>query len=84
MGMGGGDSVDSSGKTLKQCLKHFGLPEKLDKGEEWYCNKCKKHVSAMKTLRLMRLPNIFIVALKRFDYTGSRAKKLDYLIGKKK
>ena len=38
----------------------------LDEDNKWYCNKCKDHVQATKTLEIYRAPPIFIINLKRF------------------
>jgi len=67
-------------KTLYECLKHYGTPEKLTKGEEWYCSKCKAHVPALKTMAVRRLPNILLIHLKRFDWGNSRGRKISYLV----
>lgn len=29
--------------TLLDCIKEFTKEEKLEKGELWFCPKCKKH-----------------------------------------
>lgn len=53
----------------------------------WYCNKCKEHVQAVKTLELFRVPRILVITLKRFKVGKSRysaygigGSKLDTLI----
>ena len=46
-----------------QCFK---TEEQLDKNNKWYCQKCKEQVQAFKKIDLYRLPNIFILHLKRF------------------
>ena len=38
----------------------------LDENNMWYCNKCKEHVQANKTLEIYRAPPILIINLKRF------------------
>ena len=44
----------------------FSEVEQLEQGNAWYCNKCKEHVEATKHLNLYKLPQILILALKRF------------------
>lgn len=45
--------------------------ERLDDENMLYCSNCKKHVQAMKTVTLWRLPKILVVHLKRFEYRGT-------------
>jgi ubiquitin carboxyl-terminal hydrolase 4/11/15 len=67
--------------TLDQCFQTFTRPERLDQNNKWYCNKCKEHVRAMKTMELWRLPNILIVHLKRFEFKHAlRRDKLDTFV----
>ncbi|KAK0393218.1 hypothetical protein QR680_000103 [Steinernema hermaphroditum] len=59
--------------NLSDMLALFSEPEKLKPEEAWYCNRCKTHVEATKTMQLYRLPKILIIQLKRFVYSGSSA-----------
>jgi ubiquitin C-terminal hydrolase len=52
--------------TLQDCLTAFSTREQLGKDDTWYCSQCKKHVQAFKEMKLWRLPETFIVHLKRF------------------
>lgn len=54
------------------CLDHYIQEEKLDKMNTWYCSKCKDHKEAFKVMKLMRLPKILIIHLKRFRKTHHR------------
>ena len=51
---------------LKDCFEFFREEEKLGKGNEWYCKKCKAFKRAKKKMELFYLPKLFIVCLKRF------------------
>ncbi|CAD8054281.1 unnamed protein product [Paramecium sonneborni] len=51
---------------LEDCLRAFTKEEILGQGDEWYCNKCKKHVQASKKMEIYRAPQILIIHLKRF------------------
>lgn len=43
----------SNGNTnLYDCIDAFVKKEQLEKGNEWYCNKCKKHVLATKQMEI--------------------------------
>eukprot|EP00941_MAST-03F_sp_MAST-3F-sp1_P002743 g2743.t1 len=63
----GGSS--SGGLDLNACFQAYAEEEQLDEQNEWYCNKCKKHVRAFKQLGLWSVPDVFIVGLKRFHYS---------------
>jgi ubiquitin C-terminal hydrolase len=70
--------------SLEDCLQAFTSPEKLDEHNAWFCFRCKKHVRAMKSLEVWRLPNVLIIHLKRFDSKnvafGLRRDKLDTFV----
>ncbi|CAK72695.1 unnamed protein product (macronuclear) [Paramecium tetraurelia] len=51
---------------LDDCFTAFTREEILGKGDEWYCNKCKKHVQASKKMEIYKAPQILIIHLKRF------------------
>ena len=52
--------------TIQECFELFTREEKLDKDNEWFCNKCKAHKQATKKMELFKLPEILILHLKRF------------------
>ena len=56
--------------TLEHCLKYYTYEESLEKGNEWYCNKCKKRVMASKRIELFYLPRIMCICLTRFLKKG--------------
>jgi ubiquitin carboxyl-terminal hydrolase 4/11/15 len=57
---------------LTDCLKEFKQTELLDEDNKWYCNKCKDHVQATKTLEIFRVPRILVISLKRFKTSRSK------------
>jgi hypothetical protein len=61
---------NSKSLALNDCFEHFRLTEKLEKNNEWYCGKCKKHQQAFKKLELFYTPKILILHLKRFSYSS--------------
>ena len=46
---------------LLDCFRAMCKKEQLDQMNQWYCNQCKEHVCAFKSLQLWKLPNILIV-----------------------
>ena len=58
---------DEGNKTLFDCLEFFRQEEYLEKGNEWYCKKCKKHQKAKKKMEIFYLPKILMICLKRFS-----------------
>lgn len=74
----------SAPQDLYSCLDHFVTEEKLDAQNTWYCSRCKDHKEAFKQMRLMKLPEILIIHLKRFKkshhrYGISLSKITDYI-----
>ena len=59
--------------NLYDCLNLFNSEEILDGDNEWYCNKCKEHVNAVKKMDIYKSPYYLIFQLKRFkqDNDGS-------------
>ena len=56
--------------TLDHCLQYFTDEESLEEGNEWYCNKCRKRVTASKQIELFYLPRIMCICLTRFLKKG--------------
>lgn len=69
-------------KTVLDCIDKFCQKEQLDETEQWYCNKCQKHVRAWKQFHMYKSPPHLIVHLKRFHYspTTHRRNKINVLI----
>ena len=40
--------------NLLDCLNLFNSEEILDGDNEWYCNKCKEHVNAVKKMDIYK------------------------------
>ena len=74
------DEEKNDAITLKKCFDLFIKEEKLKKGNEWYCPKCKKHVLANKKMEIYYLPKIFIICFKRFIKHNFYWEKNDELI----
>ena len=56
------------GDSFKTCINAYFADETFD---DWRCDKCQ-HRGGVKTIRLWRMPYIFIISLKRFNYDGSK------------
>jgi ubiquitin carboxyl-terminal hydrolase 4/11/15 len=52
--------------SIYECIDLFTKPELLDKENLWYCNACKDHKQATKTMEIYKTPKILILHLKRF------------------
>ncbi|EAR83728.2 ubiquitin carboxyl-terminal hydrolase (macronuclear) [Tetrahymena thermophila SB210] len=82
--------VSSGSADLYDCIDAFVKKEQLEKGNEWYCSKCKRHVLATKQMEIYNTPKILIIHLKRFKsgnvrnfgryYFESGGKKINDLI----
>jgi hypothetical protein len=57
---------------MEDCLREFKVTETLDEDNKWYCNKCKDHVVATKTMEVFRVPPILCISLKRFRIGRSK------------
>jgi hypothetical protein len=57
--------------TVMDCIEKFCDEEQLEETEQWYCNRCQKHVCAWKQFHIYRSPPHLIIHLKRFHYSGA-------------
>jgi len=67
--------------SLDDCFEAFREEETLNRGNEWYCCKCKEHVLAKKKMDLFYLPKLFVICLKRFSrgrYWGKNDDNIDF------
>ena len=56
--------------SIDAAVAMFMKKEKLGKGNEWYCEKCKKKVQAAKQMTISTPPVSLVLHLKRFSYGG--------------
>ena len=56
--------------NLEKLLDYFCTREHLDKGNEWRCGKCNKHVEATKNFSIFYVPRLLIICLSRFSKRG--------------
>jgi ubiquitin carboxyl-terminal hydrolase 47 len=54
--------------SLDECIRYFLKPEILEGENKYYCEKYQRKVDAIKGLKFRRLPYVFTMQLKRFDY----------------
>lgn len=52
--------------SLMDCVNEYLKEETLDGENQWFCEKCKVKVDAIKKIDLWKLPTILIIHLKRF------------------
>ena len=67
------DSPDFNKKdklALENLLDYFCSDEYLEKGNEWFCNKCKKKVKVKKKFSIFFVPRLLIICLNRFAKNG--------------
>ena len=65
------------GLRIQDCFAAFSNPEQLDKNNSWKCPHCKNNVEAIKKMEIYRVPNIFIIHLKRFKSSGMYREKIN-------
>ena len=53
--------------SVENALSRFTEREHLDGADKFHCRKCKKAQPSVKDLKIMRLPNILVIHLKRFE-----------------
>ncbi|KAL6004147.1 hypothetical protein ACLOJK_004694 [Asimina triloba] len=69
-----GSSTMKDAISLLSCFEAFLEEEPLGENDMWYCPACNEHRKATKKLDLWRLPDILVVHLKRFSYSGGYQK----------
>lgn len=62
---------ESDDISIYDCLANFKKTEKLEEDNTWYCNVCKDHKEAFKTLSIYKPPLYLIIQLKRFKVRTS-------------
>ncbi|KAK9728481.1 ubiquitin-specific protease doa4 [Basidiobolus ranarum] len=70
----------NNGVPLSRCLDEFVKEEILDGDDAWFCSRCKTRRRAIKRLTLSRLPDVLLIHLKRFSFSGPFRDKLDTLV----
>ena len=66
--------------NLEKLLDYFCTREHLDKGNEWRCGNCNKHVEATKNFSIFYVPRLLIICLSRFSKRGYGYSKNDEYI----
>ncbi|MCQ2816988.1 MAG: hypothetical protein MJ252_06960 [archaeon] len=66
--------------SIYDCFKKFVKKETLEEENKWYCNKCKEHQRASKKIQLYKIPNFFIIHLKRFNNNSKIDTVVDFPI----
>ncbi|EGG06293.1 ubiquitin C-terminal hydrolase [Melampsora larici-populina 98AG31] len=74
---------DKKQLTIEDCFKDFSKPERLGEEDMWYCPRCQKHVQAIKTMQIWKVPDILVVHFKRFSNARTaygRSTKVDAFV----
>ncbi|KAK7149859.1 hypothetical protein R3I94_009239 [Phoxinus phoxinus] len=69
-------AIHERGNTLESCINSFFQLQKLVNGEEHHCNQCEQKQPSTHGLKLVSLPLILCVHLKRFRNDRGFIKKL--------
>jgi len=77
-----GSDVDSGGSgtvPISACIEAFAQPEemKVENGNGVTCEKCNEVVDAVKKLEVWREPDVLILHIKRFHFSGVHYEKLN-------
>lgn len=66
-------SIELQGNTsISNCLKEFSKNELLKGNDKFFCDECNSLQEAQKSLKIKKLPNVFILHLKRFKYSEEK------------
>ncbi|CAD7930133.1 unnamed protein product [Amoebophrya sp. A25] len=63
---------DKEEMLLMDALRAFSVEESLD--THWYCPNCRQKVPARKKIEFWKLPFVFVLHLKRFEYDQAKRK----------
>ncbi|KAG7320176.1 hypothetical protein KOW79_016029 [Hemibagrus wyckioides] len=69
--------LHEDGNTLMDCFRMFFKPQRLEGSEAFYCVKCEKKMPSTQRCKLVSLPSILCINLKRFRSTSSCTRKLN-------
>ncbi|OZJ05076.1 hypothetical protein BZG36_02084 [Bifiguratus adelaidae] len=76
-------SVDiDQNSSITSCLKQFSASETMCQKDKYYCDKCCGLQEAERRMKILKLPNLLALHLKRFKYqeTLQRYVKLSYRV----
>lgn len=60
--------------SIISCLRGFASEETLGKNGQWLCHICEQKTDAIKKTKIIRLPTVLIIQLKRFDFSRTNEK----------
>lgn len=66
-------------RTVSDALSQYLQEEVLEGDEQWFCERCKQRVDALKKIDVWKLPTVLVLHLKRFEYDvrSGRFRKVD-------
>jgi ubiquitin carboxyl-terminal hydrolase 36/42 len=68
-------SLGITDNNLDDLLDNFSKPEELNDENEYFCEKCKKKVKAIKIDKIIKTPKYLHIQLKRFENNLSKINK---------
>ncbi|KAF8821433.1 putative Ubiquitin carboxyl-terminal hydrolase 4 [Cardiosporidium cionae] len=72
------------GCSLSGCIKKFSSKELLNGSEKYFCQSCASHQEALRSVRIVKMPLLLTIHLKRFKFVetecGALYKRLPYRI----
>ena len=68
--------------SVTSCMRNFGSVETLRGEDKFFCDSCCSYQEAQKSMKVLQLPSVMALHLKRFKYMEQlqRFKKLSYRI----
>eukprot|EP01135_Chromosphaera_perkinsii_P011394 Nk52_evm39s2391 gene=Nk52_evmTU39s2391 len=67
--------IETESISLIECLNMYTHPEQMGPDDRWKCPECKVFRVATKTLSFWRLPPVFVIHLKRFQFVNGKWQK---------
>ena len=70
--------IPRQASTMNDCLDHYTQKTRLDRNNEWTCEKCKQVVRPDKKIMLWNTSDILIILLKRYNGYSKNNQKIEY------
>jgi ubiquitin C-terminal hydrolase len=70
--------IPRKASTMNDCLDHYTQKTRLDRNNEWTCEKCKNVVRPDKKIMLWNTSDILIILLKRYNGYSKNNQTIEY------